>query len=199
MSAPISVVIPTIGRETLDLTLESFARDLTDQDHVIVMADGANEWVSDLVYDFSCRFPAADWTYAFEPEILGTFGHPLTNIALNRYVDSDSWVWRLDDDDIAAEGALDALRSAQDDPWSVFRMTFGPGHYAEGITIWREPRLRHGDVGTPMFFAPLCSARFGLEYSGDFVYAQALEAMLGPPVFREEVVCVVRPEPLEEP
>ena len=77
-------------------------------------------------------------------------------------------------------------------------MTFGPGHYANGLTVWREPRLQHGDVGTPMFFAPLCGARFGLEYSGDWVYAQALEATFGAPVFREEVVCVVRPEAQEE-
>ncbi len=200
VSEPITVIIPTIGRYALHDALASIAPQLNAEDHVLVACDGVKQWpwVKETVSDFADDFPHAEWTCFYEKERQGYWGHAIANQSLSLYVTEGSWVWRMDDDDVATPHALESLRDAQKHPWAVFRMTFGPGHYAEGMTIWREPRLRHGDVGTPMFFAPLCNARFGLEYAGDWVYAEALQAELGPPVFREEVVCVVRPEAQEE-
>lgn len=190
----ITVVVPTVGRATLSNTLLSVAPQLTSQDAVVVVSEGENLWVQELVAELSSDYPSTDWSYVVEYG--GLWGHPNRNLVMDNYV-TTSHVWTIDDDDIATPNAMDHLASHMNDPWTIFRMTFGEGHFACGITCWREPNIVPGDIGTPMIFAPLSNARFGLQYMGDCDYALELQDELGPPVWAEEIVAVIRPFPVD--
>lgn len=178
-----------MGRPSLSATLASFAADVRPEDHVVVVSDGGSSYVRLEVELCASRWDG-DWTYHWKPAE-GCWGHPLRNSVLNWELDTD-YVWSIDDDDVAAPGALDVLRSAEG-PWTIFRMLHGINHPANGIVCWREPSLRHGDIGTPMILARPSNARFGHRYEGDWDYAEDLRAEYGDPAFDERVVAVIRP------
>lgn len=186
----ITVIIPSVGRETLKATLASLVYQLTEADAVVVISEGENYETNATVYALADCYPDLDLTYIERQG--GCWGHPNRNYALDHHVHT-SHVWTLDDDDQAAPGAIETLRKHMDDPWTIFRMTFGPGHPANGVTCWRYKQIMLGDIGTPMVFAPHTQARYGHEYSGDFTYAQNLHDLLGEPVWAEDVVSLIRP------
>lgn len=192
MADAITVIVPTIGRPTLERTLRSFAADLEEEDGVVVIADGDLVHLELLVMDLAREFPNPTWVFAWE-EHTGLWGHNLRNVALDKFVDT-SHVWTIDDDDVAEPGAIPVLRTYMDCDWAILKMRFGPGHPANGIICWRYGILMHGDIGTPMVFARKSSARFGLHYSGDFDYVMALNQLYGEPVWGEEFIAHIRPE-----
>jgi len=188
----ITVIVPTIGRPTLERCLRSFLPDLSGNDEVVVMVDGDLPHVEFLCQELAREFPLPVWTYAWETE-QGNWGHPLRNMALDRFVDT-SHVWTIDDDDVAAPGAIKTLRKYIQHDFVIFKMEFGPGSHADGITCWRYKTIMHGDVGTPMIFARKSDSRFGLHYSGDLDYAKGLKAIYGEPTWAPEVIAHIRPE-----
>lgn len=102
----------------------------------------------------------------------------------------------LDDDDVFAEDAVDVMRDLARRRPVIFRMD-DPLH---GV-LWRDPELRYANVGTPMFLVPNDPARLGRwephphdpGRGGDFVFIRGCCERMGAPVWREEVVAVVRP------
>lgn len=182
----ITIIVPTVGEDTLPNTLESVAPQLGPTDRCVVVVDGPSErenWHN----EYRDRFL---WLY--QAERRGAYGHPSRNHALEKHVKT-THVWTIDADDEAAPGALNAMRNHYNDPWTIFRMHFGPGHYANGVTLPHTHRVAHGNIGTPMIFAPLTPARFGHHYSGDYDYATELEQHQGPPVWDDTIVAIIRP------
>lgn len=195
MNIGITVIIPTLGRKTLPATIASIASQLNAEDAVVVVSEGSNQDVKNLVTHCANLYPHVDWT--FTVAYGGCWGHPNRNYVLDNHVYT-SHVWTLDDDDVATKNALSSLRAHMGDPWTIFKMTFGEGHFANGVTCWREQKIQAGDIGTPMLYAPISKARFGHAYMGDLDYANALQAELGEPIWAEDVVCLVRPVKVEE-
>lgn len=195
VSQGITVIVPTIGRDTLHKTIQSVAPQLRESDALVVVSEGENKNVRQIVKAFSDHYQGFDWGYAYE--FGQNWGHGNRNYILDNHVHT-SHVWTIDDDDVATPDAIEAMRAHMDDPWTVFKMRFEEGHFASGLTIWRAPRITPGDIGTPMIFAPLGDARFGLHYMGDLDYAYALQAERGEAVWAEEVVALIRPEPVPE-
>lgn len=188
----LNIIVPTIGRPSLRNTLNSFADSIRYDDLVVVISDGPSQYAEDILDGMAAKY-LGTWVYLRSTE-KNDWGHSLRNEVLDHFLPDDGYVWTIDDDDEAAPGAIDALRSRCEDGWTIFRMEFGPGHYARGITCWREPALRFGDIGTPMVLAPRCQARFGSRYEGDWDYVQDLKRELGEPNFDERVVALIRPE-----
>lgn len=199
MDQTLTVIVPTIGRRSLEDCLDSFAEDLRLGDAVIVAFDGDyNDELDGLTQQFSEDFSSPSWTYLWGSH-LGCWGHLACNKALSHV--KTTHVWRIDDDDVACDGAIDVIKDGiADYPQSVliYKMFFGKGHPASGITLWREPQARMGSIGTPMVVAPVCDARYGERYEGDFDYLTAVIEEFGEPVWMEDVIAEIRPVPLEE-
>ena len=207
----VSIIIPTLGRPSLAACLESLApqTQTANGDRVLVMADGPEAWTKardltppDRIKFRVCGYPG--WN------TLGQYGHPRRNAALDligEYANPPDFCWSIDDDDIALPGALDAIRAATEahpGRWFIFSMVGGPGSHYPDITVPTQGQvIRPGNVGTPMLVFPATvAARFGSSardgfppgYFGDWEMAVALEAELGPPVWRDAVICEVRPQ-----
>lgn len=160
---------------------------------MIVALDGPNTGINvEHLYHETC----VDNVWVTR-EKQGYWGHPLRNMILDQTPDGE-YVWTIDDDDVAAPGALTELHKfltvSDMLTWGIFKMEFGPGSHAHGITCWREPLLRRGDIGTPMIFAPKGAARFGHVYDGDWNYAEQLQAELGEPEWAKTVIAHIRPD-----
>ena len=187
----LSIIVPTIGRDSLRATLASIASQW-DGEQVIVIEDGYLGLASSTYDEFAYDFPAGAWCYLGH-ESMGGYGHGLRNFCLDEQVVEGQWLATIDDDDVYLPGAFAYLREWCCDSPVFFKMNFGPGSHAHGITTWQRQKLLLGEVGTPMILAPVCKARFGLYYDGDLVYAQSLVDEVGEPIWREEVIAEVRP------
>lgn len=197
MKKRLSIIVPTIGRPTLRATLESIAEQW-DGEQVIVIAEGdvgTAHRIFEAVAPTTVVDGAPAWMFVGQTfAAAGLWGHNLRNHALDTLV-RGTHVATIDDDDVYLSEALDAMADALDrDQPQVYRMTFGAGHPAHGITCWRLPRAIRGDIGTPMIVAPVSEARFGLAYDGDWTYVEALERLYPQGfVWDDRVTVEVRP------
>lgn len=106
----------------------------------------------------------------------------------------------MDDDDMYAPGALDAVRSAlaadtHED--AVYHMHIFRMRYPNGSELWTQPVVRCGNVSTQMVCVPsiapsLAGCRWGDRYEGDFDFISACAQRLDVR-WHEDVIALVRP------
>lgn len=157
------MIVPTIGRDTLQRTLDSCAA----ADEVIVVEN-------------------QDGDHGYRARTAGMARAKGTHLAF------------LDDDDVYADGAVDLMREAACRQPVIFRMRDA----RTGGLTWNQPELRFGNVGTPMFLVPRKPSKLGVwephnpflrRPGGDFVFIKTTCDLMGEPVWRDEVVAVIRP------
>lgn len=159
----LTVVIPTIGRNSLGRAIRS----AFDADEIIVV-----------------------------PNQHGDRGYRARNEGMARA--SGTGIVFGDDDDVFAPGAIglfkEALRHNPDRP-TIFKM-----RYHHGAELWKTEWLAFGNVGTPMFVVPNIPEKLGewrphsgSDTGGDFMFLQGCCQKMGDPVWRPEVVALIRP------
>jgi GT2 family glycosyltransferase len=181
----LSVIIPTLGRPSLEATLES----CKDADEIVVVLDTARGTTElPCVLPSNAVFLQGNWGI--------TGGHAGRVAGIQRA--TGTHLAFMDDDDIWAPGAADLMREHACDLPVIFRMD----HYAHGI-LWRAPVVEFGNVSTQMYLVPNEPARFGSwephipgipEPGGDYTFIAGTVAKMGGPVWREEIVAILRPE-----
>lgn len=158
----LSVIIPTVGRDTLDAAVESCA----GADEVIVVHDQTGD------HGYTARHK-------------GMAQATGTHLAF------------MDDDDVYTPGAIQVMRDQACDRPVIFKMD----HYTHGI-LWRDQEVRFGNVSTQMFVVPNEPERFGRwephmpgwpEPGGDYTFLKGCCERMGAPVWRDELVAVLRP------
>jgi glycosyltransferase involved in cell wall biosynthesis len=181
----LAVIIPTIGRPTLERTIDSLRPQLTSDDTLLIAYDSDDtsklEWIEAISDGFQRM-----WTRSQQP-----YGHGAMNSVLDSLGFVAPWVthtWRIDDDDVATPDALAVLRSCACSQPVFARMELSPGEL-----IWVGPDLTEGNIGSPCILAPRSLARWGDRYEGDYDYARALVDELGPPLWVDQVVAKIRP------
>jgi hypothetical protein len=104
----------------------------------------------------------------------------------------------MDDDDVYVPGAIEMMRDAACERPVIFRMD----HYSHGI-LWRDPEVRFGNVSTQMYVVPNEPDKLGTwaphvpglpEPGGDYTFMAQTVKKMGEPVWREEIIAVLRPE-----
>lgn len=176
----ISVIIPTIGRETLPAAIWS-AR---TADEIILIQDHAQN-------------PVVTQQHAPVTRLLNVMGGDMGYTARNAGMQqaTSSHLAFLDDDDVFLPGALDAMRvwGSPDRP-TIFRMDH------PDCVIWRQPELEYGNVGTPMLLIPNIPHLLGSweEHQdgtgGDYRFLKGCIVKMGKqPEWVDQVTSVVRP------
>lgn len=108
----------------------------------------------------------------------------------------------LDDDDVFAPGAIQMFKDAACDVPVIFKMD----HWKHG-TLWRDKNVSFGNVSTPTFVVPNQPDKLGVwevhlagaeEPGGDYVFLDGCCRKMGDPIWREEIVAIVRPQ-IERP
>lgn len=192
MPPTISLVIPTVSRPTLARTLASLrAQPWRAGDSVVLVGDGPQPVAADLWRQF--RLPGL---YAETPARLGFWGHGARNWVRDRGLATGDYLVALDDDDEWTPSALAVIRaSLAESPGRphIFRMAGCP---VVG-TVWKDKEVRLQNVGTPLLVAPNVPGKIGAyteRYGGDFdMIAETCVFYPDGPVWREEVICNVRP------
>jgi hypothetical protein len=205
----LTIIVPTMGRVSLESTLESIGMQTVPDDRVCVVhdTDRSNSAVFNLVYDIEGECEG-EWSYIWvgRGAPLGAHGHAARNFRLNLVpMESDKWFVSIDDDDMFLPGAFDAIREAiseNPDRWFVLEMVGGASsHFPGQIVPIVSRQLIRGNVGTPCIVAPASAkSRWGTMpsdlgdgYYGDWDYAYDLNRELGPPVWISRVIAEIRP------
>lgn len=190
----ISLIIPTVSRPTLARTLASVRKqDWYDDDEVLLVGDGPQPVARALWQQYG--LPGR---YLETPSCFGFWGHGVRNWVLAGRVATGTHLMALDDDDELTADAVKVVRAAVSeapDRPHIFRMSGVPN----GIgTVWQDKEIRERNVGTPTGVFPndpTKLARFAPRYGGDYDFIATTAAMFPPNsvVWREEVICRVRP------
>jgi hypothetical protein len=190
----LSVVIPTVGRESLYNTLASIRiQPESSGVEVLVVGDTFGGYSHQLN---NARQIAEGEGYRWLEYDAGVHcvGQPQrTHGAKNA---SAPWVWFSQDDNIAAIDSLAAIEVAIDEqprPRPIFFRFLS--YWRE--TIWRSPHLTLGNIDADCLVFPRHIAQkveWGLRYEGDFDAAtRALEISGGDVAWVDEIVSISRP------
>jgi hypothetical protein len=170
----ITFVVASIGRESLLTTLQSI--ETLPGDEILLVSNKFR--VDDPRVRYVDCPPGKDW------------GHTERNVGTPHA--RGQYLAHIDDDDVYAPGTRalmqDAIKRTPGKP-VLFRMRF-----PNGITLWDQPELRCGNVGTPMMLIPNRPTMLGTW--GSFVGGDCnfLETMKWKPeeiVWRPEVIALL--------
>lgn len=179
----LSIVIPTLGRETLKDALES----CKDADEIVVVLDNSRGGT------IPCELPPNAVLYEGNFGVTG--GHAGRQFGIEKA--TGTHLAFFDDDDVYLPGAMQLMKDAACDVPVIFRMD----HYELGV-LWREPEIYFGNVSTQMYVVPNDPSRFGSwtpvnpslpQPGGDCTFIKETVEKMGGPVWREEVVSILRP------
>lgn len=172
----ITFIVPTIGRPSLMKTLESI--ETLSGDEILIVGN---------IVDLDVQRPEVIFIYC-EPG--NDWGHKERNYATP--FARCPYIAHIDDDDFYAFGSralmADAIVKHSDQP-TIFRM-----RYPNGITLWQEPAIRCGNVGTPMFLMPNRPEMFGTWGSfvgGDCHFLETSKWKPEDYVWRPEVIALL--------
>lgn len=194
----IAVVFASIGRPSLEWTLDSIAQQgLRDGDEVIVVRDAFEDpddrmRISDRVEAYGPRFRcnAHDAGYHY-------YGIEQINVGFQQA--GADYVFALSDDDVYCDGALGRLRS-------VCAAHLGRPVLFRFLSPWRAilwdlPRLRRSNISgqciaVPRQYLRPMSTEHRLEVDYEWLAAIVADAQADgrPPVWCEDVAVITRPE-----
>lgn len=165
----VSLIIPTIGRDSLARLLSQVHPQLAEQDEVMVAADGPSLAAKSAV--IACedrRIRYCEVSYG----PMGDWGHTVRNLIMP--LASGSHLFFLDDDDECLPGAYETIRAAvAKTPNKI--LLFRVRH--EGGVIWRAKEVVCGNVSTQMVVVPNVKGRLGAwlphTYDGDYRFIQS--------------------------
>lgn len=190
MNGSLSIIIPTMGRETLRRTLESIRPQLMPDDEVLVVSDGlaysdfwedVKEWSAEFK-ELSCIDPRS------------CYGHAQRNFGLSAA--TKHYVTFCGDDDVYDQDAFSVVREAiATNPGRP--LIFRVDTWSCGL-VWHDEVLEVGNVDCGGFVVPNDKERLGTfsyRYEGDYDFINGtLRGYPEGPVWRPERIQVCRPE-----
>lgn len=201
---PITMIVPTQGRATLERLLGSVKdQGLTDGDEVIVAIDAhemsaeAQQEIADRVEAVAAGSPGSWRTIAVDAG-RHTWGHDQINAALDMAAPGN-YIHANDDDDIYAPGAFDAIRRAaaadleQGTPHvHIFRFQAWFGQ-----VLPKGEQLMEGGVGGHSLVTPNLPGKVGrmtARYAGDWDWIKDTVERWGDDVaFHQDIIAIARP------
>lgn len=170
----ISFIVPTIGRPSLLATLKSI--ETFPGDEILVVGNVPQCEVENVRY-IPCD-PGGDWGHSER-----NFATPLAR---------GQYIAHIDDDDTYVSGTRalmqEAIKTTPGRP-TLFRMQF-----PNGITLWSEPVLRCGNIGTPCMLIPnrpTMLGTWGSFVGGDCHFLETMKWKREEIVWRPEIIALL--------
>lgn len=185
MNMKITVITPTIGRESLKTMLDSLLPQLEEGDEVIVIGDGPQPNAKRIVDTYASRK-----IVYLEHGPIRNYGNPQRNLAIK--MAKGDYLLFIDDDDCPLKDSIKGVKSIAEAnagrPF-MFRMYHGP------LLIWTDNEIRGGNISGQMFIAPnkpellgAWSGRYAADY--DFITSTLAKYPPGALMWRPEIVVV---------
>lgn len=183
----ISIITPTIGRQSLRTMLQRVLPQLSDGDEVLIIGDGPQPAAKKIVDEFKHAL-----VRYWETEPIKNYGNPQRNMAIAEA--KGEYLLFVDDDDLPGPRALAVIRDvAKQFPGKplMFKMMHC------GWEIWKQPTVAQGNLSGQMFVTPNVKGKVGSwsgRYEADFDFISSTLKLYpeghGALVWRQENICV---------
>lgn len=167
----ISIITPTIGRDSLKVMLAGLLPQLSTGDEVLIIGDGPQPNSKKIVDEINSPFV----TY-WESPLIRNYGNPQRNEAISRA--KGDYLMFVDDDDTVESNAIDVVKTAAKDFPNVPLM-FKMLHDGYKI-LWDKPQVAYGHVSGQMFVLPNVKGKIGTwsgKYGADFDFMMSTLAL----------------------
>ncbi len=194
----LTIVVPTIGRPTLETTLQSIARqDLRPGDRVIVALDTYQEPPRPDVAALVAR-------YGFELLLVDGGVHFMGNPQLNAAIAgcTTDYFCALGEDDVYVDGAIARLRKTLKPGRALLFQFYAPPYLVAGdprrFVLWADKQLRVANISGCCIVAPseaLVPVSDQQRCEVDFDWIVDIVAKTGQrPIWLDEVLIIARPD-----
>lgn len=198
MTPTLTIVVPTIGRPTLETTLDSIARqDLRPGDRVIVALDTYQQPPRPDVAALVAR-------YGFELLLVDGGVHFMGNPQLNAAIAccTTDYCCALGDDDVYVDGAMATIRSRVKPGRALLFQFYAPPYLVAGdprrFVLWADRKLRVANISGCCIVAPreaLVPVSDQQRCEVDFDWIRDIVAKTGQkPIWLEQVLIIARPD-----
>jgi hypothetical protein len=179
-----NVLIATVGRETLQIMLDSLKQQLKENDHLTIVFDGVKRKNCD-VSEFKCKIHIFE-----EPIALKYWGHGIRNKYANLLEKTD-FVMHADDDDRYVPDTFDRLREVCTDT----KDTLYIAKMVMGSILPKDGKGILGNVGTPCGIIPYDynkHGKWGLYGGGDGFFYKDINKIIKNTVWLPNIIYLVR-------
>lgn len=182
-----SVIIPTIGRESLRDTLMSLvSQEWLPGDCIYVVADGPQPQAEEIAGKFD-KLPIE----YMETEPTSRWGNYQREVATE--LSSSDIITFIDDDDVYLPGALSAVRySAKLNPEKVLLFRYLT---PQGLTVWEKPEIKERNISSQCIVVPniegLGTWTHRREADFDFL-VETLENLGEEPIYEPHLISLAR-------
>ena len=183
-----SVLIASIGRETLHTMLNSLKKQLTEYDFITIVFDGINHIFEIDTSDYLCKV----YIY-YEPTNLGYWGHGIRN-KYNQILEKRDFVLHADDDDIYLSDAFELLRRDCVDTNCLYVAKMNCRPWINRY-IPETNEIKINNIGTPCGIIPYELNKigdFGNFYGGDGYFYESIKNHANSIVFLGHVIYQIR-------
>lgn len=190
------ILIATAGRQSLKRLLDSLKDELSEDDAITIVFDGAGakeksryskEWFSQHI----CKYTVIEQ----EPNLgAGIGGEPIRTKYQTLLKPETTYIMYADDDDEYIKGSFKKLRGLCIDPDILY---IAKMKYADDLNLViprQSNKIVFTDIGTPngiVTFHSAGKAEWGMRYGGDYDYYNSLQYKVKRVVFLEEVIYMV--------
>jgi glycosyltransferase involved in cell wall biosynthesis len=157
----LTIITPTIGRESLRTMLQGLLPQLTSGDEALVIGDGDQPNAKKIVQEISSSL-----VRYWEMPLTRNFGNPQRNEAMAQ-AKGDYLCFVDDDDQTLAEYVETIKRRAEESPGRPLMVKMK----AFCGILWRDKQPSYGNMSGQMFIAPNVKGRLGQwsgKYAADF-------------------------------
>ena len=186
----LSIIIPSINRNTLLSTVQSIATQLDSDDEIIIVFDGPGHTYLDL----STLKYKGSIVQKSTPTNTKNLGASQRDLGIS--VATGTHLLFCDDDDMFVEEALASVRThIKEHPTTplVFQMKF----QHDGKVLWEIPEVKICNVGTPMFVVPKVTnlpkwSDFPMGFH-DFWWIEYISKTIAKPIFIAKIISLIGP------
>ena len=167
----ISIITPTIGRDSLKSMLEGLLPQLADGDEVLIIGDGPQPNAKLIVEGLASPF-----IQYWESPLIRNYGNPQRNEAITKA--KGDYLMFVDDDDTVDSQAIRTVKKAAKE-FPDIPLMFKMLHNGHAI-LWDIPQVAYGHVSGQMFVTPNVKGKIGTwsgKYGADFDFMTSTLAL----------------------
>ena len=185
------ILIATAGRPTLKNLLDSLKDELTENDAITIVFDGAGA-KEKAEYDESWFSGNISYhSIIVQKPNLGSKGHAVRTKYQSLLSPTTTYIMHADDDDEYIKGSFRELRQKCTDPEVLYIAKMDYSHNNDLVIPRQNNKIIQDDIGTPNGIIPFDlanKAKWHLRQGGDFNYYNELQTKVKSVVFLDDII-----------
>ena len=188
------VLIATAGRVSLKNLLDSLKDELTEQDAITVVFDGADAFTKSTYEDSWINEHKSRVSVIVQDDNTGFWGHPIRQKYVSLLSPKTTYIMHADDDDQYISGSFNILRQLCLEPETLYIAKMNYSKSPGRVVPRQNTKIIEADIGNPNGIVPFDlspKGQWGMSGVGDFDYYNTLQHNAKRIVFLDTIIYTV--------